>query len=602
MTDPRAAAHAYPPIGDYAVIGDCRGVALVARDGAIDWLCWPRFDSPAVFAALLDRQRGGCFHVRPCAPYRTVRRYLPDTNIVETTFHTAEGSCVLRDLFAVATEAERRARLTPEQELLRELEGLSGAVELEMVYAPRPDYGRLTPTLEQRGPHGIWCMANRAAQILRSELPLSVADGTARGRATVRAGERAYVSLVACQEAPATIPALGVEARARIERAAEWWRAWVSRCRFAGPYRDAVVRSALALKLLSFAPSGAIVAAATTSLPELPGGDKNWDYRFCWLRDASLTLRALLALGYGAEADAFYAWLMHATRLTQPRLQVLYDVYGRARVAERELPWLAGYTGARPVRVGNAATAQTQLDVYGEVADAGWEYARRHARFDRDTTRLLNGIGQTVCELWREPDSGIWEQRGQPRHFTQSKALCWVALDRLIALHERHGLRLPVERLRRERAAIRAAIEARGFSARLNSYTHVFDGDAVDGSLLTLPLYGYISASHPRMRGTLALIGERLGHGALVYRDEQRGEGTFGICAFWRVECLARAGDRAAATAAFEELLTYANDVGLFAEELAADTGVALGNTPQAFTHVGLINAALALQRAGQEA
>jgi GH15 family glucan-1,4-alpha-glucosidase len=599
----RASAHAcdaerYPPISDYALIGDGRGAALVARDGAVDWLCWPRFDSPAIFSALLDRANGGHFRVQPNAEFEVERRYLPGTNVLETTFLTAAGSCALRDMLTAPPDDEPRTHLRPEQELLREIEGLSGEMRLRVEYAPRPDYGRLMPQLDDRGALGIFTTVGLGALILRTE-PALECDGTlAHGEFTLRAGERVYLSLSYAEDGPATLPVLGAAARARVEQTSDWWSAWAARCTYQGPYRTSVERSALALKLLTFAPSGAIVAAPTTSLPEARGGAMNWDYRYCWLRDASLTLRALFGLGYSDEAQAFVDWLLHATRLTQPELQVLYDVYGRADIPERELPQLAGYDGARPVRVGNAAASQFQLDVYGEVVDGVWQHAARGGRFDHDTTRLLAGIGSTVCERWREPDAGIWEERDALRHYTHSRALCWVALDRLIALHEQHGLRVPAERFRRERAAIRAEIEERGFNQHLNSYTRTLDGDEVDASLLSLPLYGYVSADAPRMRGTIARIQERLATGELVYRREQREEASFGICAFWLVECLAMSGDLAGATAAFEQLLTRANDVGLFAEEIEADTGAALGNFPQAFTHVGLINAALALQRA----
>jgi GH15 family glucan-1,4-alpha-glucosidase len=594
----------YAPIDDYGLIGDCRTAGLVSRDGSLDWLCLPRFDSPSVFGALLDARSGGRFRIRPTGVFSTARRYLPNTNILETTFRTDSGSLALRDLLPVASEAEKRQALVPSHQLLREVEGLEGEVEVEVLYEPRPEYGRNRPRLQERGALGLWCEMGGRALVLRGELALGLTDDghAAHGLVRVRAGDRKYLSLSYAEEAPHVVLPLGDVARARVERTARWWRAWAGRCRYDGPYRESVVRSALVLKLMAYAPSGAVVAAPTTSLPEQPGGVRNWDYRYCWLRDASFTLRALYALGYGEEAEAFLQWMLHATRLTWPELQVVYDVFGEANLPEHELRHLEGYGGARPVRTGNDAHGQLQLDVYGEVVDAVSRFARRGGRFDRDTTKLLDGLGHTVCKRWREPDEGIWEGRSGRFHHTHSKLLCWVALDRLIQMHEGGQLRVCVDQFRAERQAIRAEIEARGYSERLGSYTRTFNGEGLDASLLVLPLYGYLDGSHPRVRSTCRRIQDKLARGALLYRYEARsddglppGEGAFGICSFWAVECVARGGDLAGATRAFEQLLGYGNDLGLFAEEIQPATGVALGNFPQAFTHIGLINAALTL-------
>ena len=594
----------YPPIGDYALIGDGRSAALVSRDGSLDWLCWPRFDSPSLFAALLDQERGGRLRVRPTSTFRVERRYLPDTNVLETVFHASAGSVALRDLMPIASEADKGAAPTPQHEVLREIEGLTGEVELEIVYDPRPEYAQVRPLLIDRGALGLWCQAGSGALLLRSDLPLRLgSDGRgARGVVRIGAGERRYLSLTYASEAPAVIPLLGSVAAAKIERSVQWWRAWTSRCTYQGPYRDAVLRSALALKLMIYAPSGAVVAAPTTSLPEQRGGERNWDYRYCWLRDASFTVRALYDLGYDEEANAYLDWIVHATRLTWPELQVLYDVFGETRLPERELPHLAGYAGSRPVRVGNDARGQLQLDVYGEVVDAAARLAAHGGRLDRATVRLLDGLGRTVCERWREPDEGIWEGRSGRFHHTHSKVLCWVALDRLVSLSESHGFDFDVDRFRVERDAIRSVIEVRGFNERIGSYTRLLDGDDVDASLLLLPLYGYLDGTHPRMRSTCARVHDQLGRGALIARYTSAvddglpaGEGAFGICSFWAVECRARGEDVGGARDAFDHLLRYANDVGLFAEEIDPDTGQALGNFPQAFTHIGLINAALTL-------
>jgi GH15 family glucan-1,4-alpha-glucosidase len=599
------------PIGEYAVIGDCRGAGLVSREGSLDWLCLPRFDSPSIFAGLLDRRAGGRFSIRPLGKFRTERRYLPGTNILETTFHVQDGTLVLRDLMSVSSEVARRASLRPGQEVLRELEAVQGTVAVSVQYEPRPDYGRSSPMLEQRRSFGIWGQAGGAALILNSDVPLEVTSGgeAACGYADLRAGERRYVSLSYAEEAPAVIPALGVAARQRCEQSVRWWQEWAARCKYGGPYREAVVRSALTLKLLAFAPSGAVVAAPTTSLPEKLGGVRNWDYRYCWLRDASFTVRALFALGYSEEAEAFLSWMLHATRLTWPELQVVYDVFGEAHLPERSLAHLEGYAGSRPVRTGNDAHGQLQLDVYGEVIDAVAAFVETGRHLDRDTSRLLDGLGRTVCKRWHEPDEGIWEARSERCQHTHSKVLCWVALDRLIRMHEAGQISVRVAELRAQREAIRTEIESRGYNEHLGSYTAELDRDDLDASLLTLPLYGYVEASDPRMLSTLARVFETLGRGELIYRYPAArydglpaGEGAFGICSFWAVECLARSGRVGEASRVFERLLGYANDVGLFAEEIDTATGAALGNFPQAFTHIGLINAALAISAQTEQA
>src|SRR5215217_1244989 len=575
----------YPPISDYALIGDCRSAGLVSRDGSLDWLCLPRFDSPSVFAALLDARKGGRFCIRPVGEYSSERRYLANTNVLETVFRTPTGACVLRDLMSVSSEVDKRTHLTPEHEVLRELEGLEGEVEVEILYDPRPDYGRVRPLLEERGALGLRCEVDGTSLTLRSEMPLELIDGdrSASGFARIRSGEQKHLSLTYSMEAPAVVPLLGEAARGRIGRTVRWWQEWADRCASEGPYRDAVVRSALALKLMTYAPSGALVAAPTTSLPETIGGVRNWDYRYCWLRDASFTLRALYALGYREEAEAYIGWLLHATRLTWPELQVLYDVFGEARLPERELTHLEGYAGSRPVRIGNDAQGQLQLDVYGEVINGAAWFLDRGGRFDRDTSRMLDGLGRTVCKRWREPDEGIWEGRSGRFHHTHSKMLCWVALDRLVEMYEAGHLEISADLFRANRDAIGGEIEARGYNERIGSYTRIFDGEEMDASLLTLPLYGYIEGKHPRMRSTYASIHQKLARDGLIYRYETGtddglppGEGTFGICSFWAVECQARGGDVEGATQAFEHLLSYANDVGLFAEEIDPETGAAL--------------------------
>jgi GH15 family glucan-1,4-alpha-glucosidase len=601
----------YPPISDYAIIGDCRSAALVSRDGSIDWLCFPRFDSPSIFASILDTARGGRFRIRPTAPFSVERWYAPGSNVLETVFTTATGRVLLRDLMPVWSEEEKRTRLLPDHELLREVEGLEGEVEVEAYYAPRPDYGRLQPRLAHRGRLGLYIQNWGPALVLRSDVDLQVTeDGlSALGRATVRPGTRHYFSLTYTKNDPAVFPELGEAARARVEHSIRWWQEWAGRCTYQGPYRSMVSRSALTLKLLAYAPSGAITAAPTTSLPEEIGGVRNWDYRFCWLRDASFTMRALLTLGFLEEGDAFLDWLMHATRLSAPEIQVMYDVFGESRLTERELDHLEGYRHSRPVRVGNAAHRQLQLDVYGELVDAAAEFVAHGGTLESDAARFLTGVGHAVIRLWREPDEGIWEVRSGAAHHTHSKVLCWAALNRLLLLEEGGHLKLDRARFSAEAETIRQEIESRGYNSEIASYTRVFGSHDVDAALLALPHFGYLEADDPRMRSTAARIKQELAVGPLLHRyrsDTDDGlpgeEGAFGACAFWWVEWEARAGDLDAAEDHFVTLLQFANDVGLFAEEIDPRTGMHLGNFPQAFTHIGLINAAITLERARKAA
>jgi GH15 family glucan-1,4-alpha-glucosidase len=416
----------------------------------------------------------------------------------------------------------------------------------------------------------------------------------------LRAGQSAAFSLTLAREGPAVFPPLE-EARRRVEESAAWWRAWAARCSYDGPARDAVVRSALALKLLGYAPSGALIAAPTTSLPERIGGDLNWDYRYCWLRDASMTARALFGLGFLDEGDAFVSWLLHSTRLTRSNLRVLYDVFGRRPPRERTLDTLEGYAGSKPVRIGNGAKDQLQLDVYGEVLDAVASFVAAGGKLDRDTSAMIVTFGKIVCRRWREPDEGLWEPRTGRAHHTHSRLLCWVALDRLLALAASGHLQgAPLSEFSRERARIRAEIEARGWNRSKGCYTGRLDGDDVDASSLLLAWYGFEEASSPRMIGTYERVKSELGCGrGLLYRNlAAPGEGAFGIASFWGAEFLGLGGgDVGEARETFDALLSMANDVGLFAEEIDPRTGAALGNFPQAFTHIGLINAALTLDR-----
>ena len=586
-------------INDYALIGDGRSAALVSNAGSIDWLCWPKFDSPPIFGKLLDPQ-GGRFTIAPTLPARTKRRYLEDTNVLETTFETDGGRVVLTDLMTVADERDKRTLMLPAHELLRRVVCERGEVEVELVIDPRPDFQR-TRVRVHRTLGLRWQLGARLVT-LRGEVPL---DPSGRTVFRLRAGEAATFALSFDEDGPAVLAPLGESAVRRIELSVAWWRAWAARATYHGPDRDRVVRGALAIKLMGFAPSGAIIAAPTTSLPERIGGNMNWDYRFCWLRDASFTARALLSLGYVDEATAFCSWLLHTTRLTQPELRVMYNVYGNKPIKEHELPQLAGFADSRPVRIGNATHDQLQLDMYGEVLDAIAQVAQVTGELDRDTQKLLRGFGNYVLDNWHRTDAGIWEPRGAPEHRTHSRVLCWVALDRLISLAT-HGFvdRVDIDKLAEERAAIRHDIEMHAFDHVQQAYTASFGNPELDASVLLMSWYGFLPARSPRMRSTYARIRELLGAGpGLFYRYEdslRSGEGAFWICSFWAVEHLALGGGTLAdARALFDAACRYENDVGLMAEEVDPRTGQAIGNFPQAYTHVGLINAALTLQERG---
>ncbi len=594
-----------PAIGDYGIIGDCRSAALISRDGSLDWLCWPRFDSPSLFAALLDRERGGAFVVRPSAPAETTRRYLGPTNVLETIHRTADGVLRVRDLMPATSEREKARDLWPDHQVMRAIECVEGEVLVEVHCDPRPDYGREVPAWRPRGQYGF-ASANHAGTIfVAGDVPFLPGEAPGlHASITLRQGECRYASILYSQGEAATMPAIGEGAERRITLTLDWWTRWAERCKYEGPWRDEVVRSALVLKLLTFAPSGAVIAAPTTSLPEHIGGSRNWDYRYCWLRDASLTLQALFDLGYDREASAYMSWLLHSTRLTRPELGILYDVYGGEPPSEATLDHLRGYAGSRPVRVGNSAKDQLQLDVYGEVVDALYEYVQRGGTFDRSTAKMVTGFGDVACAKWCEADNGIWEIRSDLRHHTHSRVMCWVALDRLIRMHEEGHVDIPLEKFRRNRDAIVQEVEERGWNAELGSYVSALDGSDLDAVLLRLGRFGYADPCSERMRGTCRVIHEKLGTGPLLYRYRGQedglppGEGAFGICSFWGVTAQALEGDVDGAGERLDRLLAYGNDLGLFSEEVDPESGMALGNFPQAFTHVGLIDAVLSIQQA----
>lgn len=595
-------------LSHYALMGNSRAAALVSNTGSIDWCCLPEFDSPSLFAALLDSGKGGYFAIHPLGRYRPAQRYLPDTNVVETLFDTAEGQARLLDAFTAMTEQEKTLALFPDHEILRIVEGISGSVSFRLEYAPRPYYGRHVPQLQDHQKLGIHFCWKENIYTLHSSLEPKqlILDNATHNMATaefvVKPGERILFSLSYSSQSPAVLPELKITGWQRMQQTISFWRNWISKCRYTGLYLEQVKRSALTLKLLAHAPTGAIIAAPTTSLPEKPGGTRNWDYRYCWLRDASFTTRVLVKLGFEAEAHAYMNWILHATQLTRPKLQVVYSVFGHASLPEKTLDWLEGYRGSRPVRIGNGADGQFQLDVYGEVLDAVYTYAPLVKDFDRSSRKFILGLGQIICKQWTQPDNGIWEIRAARLHHTHSLAMAWVGLDRLIWLSQQYKWKeAPLEMFQATASAIRQTIEQLGYNQQWRAYTRELNGKTLDASLLTLSLAGYCDPASPRMKATTRAIYEHLSEKDLLYRYKsiddglQGDEGSFGICNFWLAENLARSGELEKGVRVFETMLQHASPAGLLSEEIDTQTHELLGNYPQGFTHIGLINAALAI-------
>ena len=591
-------ARGYVPIGDYAAIGDGRTVALIARDGSIDWLCLPDLDSPSVFAAVLDADVGGRFSLEPEVPAQVQRRYLPDTNVLETTFTTRQGTVQVTDAMALPS-----SDLGPTRELIRRVDCRAGRVPMRWRITPAFRYGAARPRIGRRGRFPVAVGGRDALAVCSWQAgEAQIDDEAIFGRFEARESGSALIALCAAHQEPLVFPTRE-QVEGRLDATTAYWRRWASQRAYDGAWRDAVIRSALALKLLFYAPSGAIAAAATASLPEEIGGERNWDYRFCWVRDSAFTLEALLQLGCPGEAEAFFWWLLHASQLTHPRLRVLYRLDGGDHAPERTLE-LDGYRGSRPARVGNDAAAQTQLDIYGDLLQTALIYARAGGRLDRETGRRLAGIADLVCRIWRQPDSGIWEVRSQPVHFTHSKMMCWVALDRALRLCDTgHVPSRHAETWRHEALAIREFIETRCWSERLGSYTRHSGGDELDASLLLGVLLGYESPDPERLAATVNALRRNLGRGPLISRytgeDGLRGaEGAFLCCSFWLADALVRIGRLDEATELMEQLIALANDVGLYAEELDPHTNELLGNIPQALVHLALINAAVSITKA----
>jgi GH15 family glucan-1,4-alpha-glucosidase len=591
-----------PKIQDHGVIGDGRSAALVSGSGSIDWLCWPRFDSPSLFASLLDPIQGGEWTLAPFGRCRSHQKYVAGTNILETFFSAESGTYVLTDGMPALSEEDKRAEMLPEAMLIRKIRCTGGEGGIRMRFRPRPGYGKRHVRIT-RVPGGGYKLdsGHEGLFLACGELTGNVRDGGIEFHFRLKAGDHRHFAL----SYDSVSPGVQVPSDDRLEKILQaslaWWKAWSGKLRYEGPARPEVMRSALALKLMQFAPTGAIVAAPTTSLPEKPGGSFNWDYRFCWLRDSAFTIRALSGLGFREEGEAFLGWMLNATRITRPKIRVLYDLFGERHTRESVLADWSGYRSSRPVRIGNEAGEQIQLDVYGEVLDAVILLLEGSPGLDRETREMLVHFGEFVCRHWTEPDNGIWEPREKGQRHTHSLALCWTALDRLLKLADKGLLKkIPKELFRKNLGLIGKEIREKGWNPGLGSYTATLGGRDLDASLLQLAWYGFEKESSPRMKGTCAALRRKLEpKPGLLYRYEpslEMGEGAFGICAFWLAEYLARGGGSLEeAREVFFAAQAHGNELGLFSEEVDPATGDALGNFPQAFTHLGHINAAMSL-------
>jgi GH15 family glucan-1,4-alpha-glucosidase len=597
-----------PPISDYALLSDSQGSALVSRGGSIDWACLPRFDGPSVFARILGPDAGH-WRIAPAAEAEVERAYVDGTMVLRTVFKTPSGAAALTDAMPFGkSEREHGIGRDSPHAIIRVVEGLEDEVEIECEFQPRPEYGLTIPMLLPH-PGGLRTRGGPRAYVLSTEIPLVVEEGAARGRFVVRPGVKVAFALRACspwEELEAAWSADQI--LRRLEETIEAWRSWsVMHEGYRGPYEEMVRHSGRVLQALTYSPTGGVVAAPTTSLPEAVGGTRNWDYRYCWVRDASLSLEALWVAACPDEAGEFFDFFVTAAggHVDGERaLQVLYGVGGERHLPEHELEHLPGHRGSRPVRVGNGAASQTQLDIYGELLSAADLLAARIGGFDEVTADFLCDLADAAARRWEEPDQGIWEVRGGPRHFLYSKLMCWAALDRAVRLAPRLGRRAEVDRWCEVRDRIRETILERGWSDAAGAYTQAFGSHDLDASALMMPIVGFLPATDPRMRATIEAIAERLTdeHG-LVYRYRSEDglpgeEGVFGICTYWLVQCWALLGETGRARSLFETMTAYANDVGLLSEEIDPATGEALGNFPQAFTHIGLITAAWAIAQA----
>ncbi|MFO0927146.1 MAG: glycoside hydrolase family 15 protein [Gemmataceae bacterium] len=582
-------------IEDYAIVGDFQTVALVGRDGSIDWLCLPRFDSGACFAGLLGVPLNGRWLLAPAGEVRAVsRRYRGDTLVLETVFETADGSAAVIDFMPVRDR---------DPNLVRIVEGRGGRVPMRMELVIRFDYGSIVPWV-QRVDGGIWAVAGPDALCVTTPVRLRGHDMTTVAEFPVEAGQRVPFTLT---WHPSHLPPPApIDPEQALRETVDWWQAWSARCTYAGPWREAVLRALIGLKALTYAPTGGLVAAATTSLPEQLGGVRNWDYRFCWLRDATFTLCALVNAGFAEEARAWQDWLLRAVAGDPATTQIMYGLAGERRLTEFELPWLTGYEGAHPVRVGNKASEQFQLDVYGEVLDAFYQGRKAGLKAVPAGWNLERALAEFVERAWERPDEGLWEVRGPRQHFTHSKVMAWVAIDRAIRSAERGGLQAPLDRWRPLRERMHDEICRRGFDVGRNSFVQAYGSKLLDASLLMLPLVGFLPATDPRVRGTVAAVERHLMRDGFVQRYDTgatddglpAGEGAFLACTFWLADNYVLLGRHDEAVQLFERLLRLRNDVGLLSEQYDPAANRLVGNFPQAFSLVGLINTAANLSQA----
>jgi GH15 family glucan-1,4-alpha-glucosidase len=598
------------PIADYAFLSDCHGAALVSRSGSVDWLSFARFDAPAVCARLLDAGAGH-WSIRPVLAARTQRRYLDGTLVLETRFETTTGTVVLVDALAMGPgERGHQLGAAAPHALLRSVQCPEGYADLDIEYAPRPEYGLVCPVLYPTE-GGVFGRGGAAVLHLGSPVSFDLTCSMAWSRVRLHAGQRLDFALQYRSSAEAAPrPWSQPDIARRLDDTIAAWRSWSAlHQNYEGPWRDLVHHSGRVLQGLTYAPTGAMVAAPTTSLPEAIGGSRNWDYRYTWVRDASFTLEALWVAACPDEAYRFFDFLAGATLTQLERgadMQIMFGVGGEHDLAERELPHLSGWRGSRPVRVGNGAWNQRQLDVYGELLNAAWRLRDQLGSLDPMTRRYLAGLADAAARRWREPDQGIWEVRGPPQHFLYSKLMCWAALDRAIRLADRLDATDRVEPWRAVREDIRQAILTQGWSGRAQAYTQSFGSEALDASALMMALVGFLPAEEPRMMATIEAIARDLtDERGLVYRyraaDGLAGEeGSFLLCTFWLAQALALAGQVDRARATLGRAAAYANDVGLLAEEVEPGSGELLGNFPQAFSHIGLVNAAWAIVEAEQ--